>query len=164
MADSFGDDMDGDDVFAHITDLFATTGQGLHDDDFVEGSPESLMRTRVAVPTIQSGQVNHTLPAATSAAPNPPVVVRNVPQSGVASHVAKFTMMPPVVPSLIGSSSGPLQQQSFTSISGSDESGKVKCPNCLQGIGRCLGGATRGVEYAYICTNSDCEQRWNQER
>ena len=89
--------MDGDDVFAHISDLFARTGQGPHDDDFVEGSPESLMRTRVAVPT---SQVKATLPATTSAAPNPPVVVRNASQSGLASHVANFTTMPPLVPSL----------------------------------------------------------------
>eukprot|EP00966_Prymnesium_polylepis_P319616 7376051-Prymnesium_polylepis.2 len=61
MADNFGDDMDGDDVFAHISDLFAATGQGPHDDDFAEGSPESLMRTRVAVPT---SQIKNTLPAA----------------------------------------------------------------------------------------------------
>eukprot|EP00966_Prymnesium_polylepis_P306108 7073597-Prymnesium_polylepis.1 len=61
-----------------------------------------------------------------SAAPNPPVVMRNAPLSGwpVAFPTA-------VMPPSIGSSSAPLQQsaplqpqQSFTSISGSDESGK----------------------------------------
>eukprot|EP00966_Prymnesium_polylepis_P187705 4351598-Prymnesium_polylepis.1 len=61
MADNFGDDMDGDDVFAHINDLLAATGQGLRDDDFVEGSPEPLMHTCVAVPT---SQIKNTLPAA----------------------------------------------------------------------------------------------------
>eukprot|EP00966_Prymnesium_polylepis_P064648 1499106-Prymnesium_polylepis.1 len=68
-----------------------------------------------------------TLPAATSAAPIPPVVVRNAPLSGGWPVAFPTAVMPPS----IGSSSAALQQsaalqpqQSFTSISGSDESGK----------------------------------------
>eukprot|EP00966_Prymnesium_polylepis_P081520 1888617-Prymnesium_polylepis.1 len=160
MTESFADDMEGDDAFADICHLFAATGQSPHDDDFAEASPESLMRTRVAVPTVQSGQLKRTLPAM-PAALGPPVPVTNATQSGCASHAANFTMLSSVVPPLIALSPSPLQQ-TFSSISGAGDSGKVKCPFCPEGRGKCLSGATRGTKYSYMC--NICDTRWNQLR